>query len=164
MNRKSRAAVCAAALPVLWCATTAFAGDGAALPQQGGLLVLPNVNVQYANAAQREIAAATTPLAGMRAFKDAETGKLRNATPEEMIEMGAQPEPSPSARTRAKSTPSRVLSNGSRVATLGAAGLSYSIVTRNATGTLDTACVTGEDAVDKVLSGQAVLMEHRHAD
>lgn len=164
MKRKSSAAACAAALPVLLFAASALAGDGTPPSQQAGLLVLPNVKVQYANAAQREIAASVTPLSGMRAFKDRETGQLRGATPEEMVEMGNEGPPSPSARARAKAQPSRVLSNGTRAATLGAAGLSYSVVARDAAGNLEAACARNEDTVQKVLSGQAIAKEDRHAD
>lgn len=143
------------ALLALVAGLTQAAEPAAALKSRDGLLVLPNVTVTMATEAQR----AQAPLAvssKARAFKDSESGQLRMPTIEERQAMAAEPEEDagPVAVQR--------LTNGSLVARPGAAAMSYSVVRRDASGKLDTACVTGPTAAAKAMTGTVSHKGHDH--
>ncbi|HEU5293941.1 MAG TPA: hypothetical protein VFU71_04050 [Burkholderiaceae bacterium] len=127
------------------------------LPSEGGLLVLPNVRVE--NSSQPIAGQRTRGQAGLKAYKDHETGKLRKATPEEQQE---EAQSAPRANNPAGAT--IVVSPGGRKsATLDESFMSYSVVRKGADGKLDTMCVTGEAQARKALSGVLPAKEHGHA-
>jgi len=133
----------------------AQAAEPVALKSRDGLLVLPNVTVTMATPAQRDQA----PLAvssKARAFMDSESGQLRMPTIEEQQAIAAEPEEAtgPVAVQR--------LANGSLVARPGAAAMSYSVARREASGKLDTACVTGPTAAAKAMTGSVSHKGHDH--
>ena len=100
-------------------------------------------------------AAAATPRTteSMVVVRDKETGKLRRATPEEVEKLHASGRNAPAARASVEPYEVRSRVPGSRAMAMGDAGMSYSVVRRNAKGGLDEACVTGDEAVAKFMSG-----------
>jgi len=106
---------------------------------------------------------------GMRIVRDPVTGQLRGPTAEEFQAMEAQ-ELKANARKAAvvKAAPvAERRADGSVMLKLDESHMNYSMVTRNADGTLTEHCVTGADAAQKVLSGKKVsagknAKEHAH--
>ncbi|WP_157615324.1 post-PEP-CTERM-1 domain-containing protein [Rhizobacter sp. Root404] len=112
------------------------------------------------------LAAFATPAAmagndsiGMRVVRDPVTGVLRAPTHEEFKAMqdeekaarAAARTPS-TAAAEAAAAPVRIQgANGAKGVRAGDAFLSYSVVTRQADGSLDTACVTGAEAAEKIV-------------
>lgn len=95
---------------------------------------------------------------GMIAVRDAVTGQLRAPTAEEAAALQAKAQASKSTRARALSATATPVA---RTNAYGATGfrpapenISYSVVTRNADGTLSTACVQGQD------KAEAMVREH----
>lgn len=147
---------------LLAAAVAAVQAAGAAPPQlrsENGLLMLPNVRVE--NAAAPVEGQGTRSSAGVRAYKDRETGQLRKATPEEQQ---AEAEAPVVANNPAGARIS-VMANGRKSAALDESFMSYSVARRSADGTLDTQCVTGETAAQHALHAhpRANAKEHGHA-
>jgi len=96
--------------------------------------------------------------AGMRIVRDPVTGQLRGPTAEEFQAMEAQERKANAGKPAAmRSAPVEVRrADGSVSVMLDESHMSYSMVTRNADGTLTEQCVTGADAAQKVLSGKKV--------
>ena len=102
--------------------------------------------------------AATAPTRtaeSMVVVRDKETGRLRRATPEEVEKLHASGRNAPAARTPVEPYEVRSRIPGSRAMAMGDAGMSYSVVRRNAKGGLDEACVTGDEAAAKFMAGAA---------
>lgn len=163
MKPMDRAPVAGAARFVLlgWAVVAAHAATAAPpqLPSEGGLLMLPNVRVE--NATRPVEGQGTRASAGVRAYKDRETGQLRKATPEEQQAEAEAPAP---ANDPAGARVS-VMANGRKSAALDETFMSYSVVRRNADGSLDTRCVTGETAAQHAMHARtpATAKEHGHA-
>lgn len=101
--------------------------------------------------------------AGLRVFKDPVTGQLRAPTHEEVRALQLKEAQAKSARTVAagrvgmvsRTVPVLVQrADGSRKLELTEESLSYSVVTRNADGSLDMSCVTGADTAERVVKGK----------
>ena len=84
---------------------------------------------------------------GMVVVRDAETGKMRTPTPEELRALRAKAPPSGAALLATPQQP-RQLSrrDGARGVRLGEQSMVYEVVTRDADGKLSSQCVHGEDA------------------
>lgn len=150
----------AARFVLLGWAVAACQAATAAPPQlraEDGLLVLPNVRVE--NAAAPVEGRGTVASAGVRAYKDRDTGRLRKATPEEQQ---AEAE-APAAANNPAGVTVRTMANGRKTAALDESFMSYSVVRRAADGSLDTQCVTGETAAQHALHARAHAKEHGHA-
>ena len=146
------------ALPLsAWVLCAHAAAAPPQLSSEGGLLLLPNVRVE---ASSQPIAGqGTRGQAGMKAYKDHETGKLRKATPEEQ-----QEEAQSAPRANDPAGASVVVSPGGRKsATLDESFMSYTVVRKGAGGRLDTMCVTGETQAQQALKGALSAKEHGHA-
>lgn len=91
----------------------------------------------------------------MVVVRDKETGRLRKATPEEVEKLHASGRNAPVARVPVEPYEVRSRAPGSRAMAMGDAGMSYSVVRRNAKGGLDEACVTGDEAAAKFMAGAA---------
>ncbi len=128
------------------------------LPSAGGLLVLANVRVEKA-ARPVDSASRGAREAGMKAYKDQETGALRKQTAEEMIDEAAVAAPANNAAA-ARVTLS---ADGRKSAALDESFMSYSIVRKGADGHLDAQCVTGEKQALLALKGKPVAKGHNHA-
>jgi hypothetical protein len=127
------------------------------LRSEGGQLVLPNVRVEQS--AQPVDGRGTGRDVGMKAYKDAETGKLRKATQEELqIEAQAAPPSNNAAGARVTTAP-----NGRKSALLDESFMSYAVVRKGEQGKLDMLCVTGEGEAQRALKGAPVAKEDRHA-
>lgn len=163
MKPMDRAPVSGTARFVLLAAALAAVQTAGAAPPQlrsdNGLLLLPNVRVE--NAAAPVEGRGTRSSAGVRAYKDRETGQLRKATPEEQQAEAQAPAPSNDpAGVRIS-----VMPNGRKSAALDETFMSYSVVRRAADGTLDAQCVSGESAAQHALHAhpRANAKEHGHA-
>lgn len=114
---------------------------------------------------------------GMRVFKDPATGQLRAPTAEESAALDAQDKAiqtnkggRQATQARAKRAVAVVRPDGSKTMTLDESSMTYSVATRNADGTLDMACVTGEQAAEKLVnaapsvtaSAKATTFEEHH--
>ena len=114
-----------------------------------GLLKFSNVRVVNAPA---PVASTVSPTqAGMRTFKDSATGQLRGPTPEEMQAVAAE---APVARTRMFQFAAR---NGGVGATLDESFLQYSVVARQADGSLTEACVAGVDKANEIVANPELI-------
>jgi hypothetical protein len=129
------------------------------LPSEGGLLVLPNVKVENAAKPVDGTVSKAAATSGMKAYRDAETGKLRRPTPDDLLAEAAAA-PAPAAAPSARITTS---ANGRRSAQLDESFMSYAVVNRNASGKLDMQCVTGEEQAQKALAGDVAGKEQGHA-
>jgi hypothetical protein len=108
-------------------------------------------------------AAAQDPQSGMVVVRDAQTGKLRNASPAEVKALRAQesqralvqPDAAPTVTIRQDGTLHKHLGDGEMV---------YSVTTRDADGKLGMQCVNGEEAANAALARPAPNpdKEHRH--
>ena len=128
------------AIALLTCiSASAMAEEPQSPAGNNGAMVFPNVKVISA----QDAAAATqaTGTAGMRVQKDRTTGKLRAPTGEEVAELDATAPPEPEAKVEVRTSASGVKS-----AKLNEAFMSYSLVHKDASGTLTEQCVTGETA------------------
>lgn len=135
-------------------------GAEAAQSVEAGLLQLPNVKIQSATPQQVQAIARQGKAAsqsGVRAFKDKDTGRDREQTPEEMVEDGAA-----SAAAPAPSATIFSPVKGGVAALLDENYLSNAVVTKGASGKLDMECVTGTAAANKALAGGNSKKEHRH--
>jgi hypothetical protein len=129
------------------------------LPSEGGLLVLPNVKVENAAKPIDGPQGKTAATSGMKAYRDAETGKLRRPTADDLLaEAAAAP-----ARVAAPSARITTSANGRRSAQLDESFMSYAVVNRDASGKLDMQCVTGEEQAQKALAGAVARKEQSHA-
>jgi len=129
------------------------------LPSEGGLLVLPNVKVENAAVPVDGKASNAAATSGMKAYRDAETGKLRRPTADDLLaEAAAAP-----ARVAAPSVRITTSANGRRSAQLDESFMSYAVVNRDASGKLDMQCVTGEEQAQKALAGAITRKEQGHA-
>jgi hypothetical protein len=92
------------------------------------------------------------PAQGLTVVRDAETGRLRAPTPDEMRALQRRG-PSPPA---APPQPTMVTGpDGRRHVQLGERGMVYSVVKRGPDGKLDQQCVHGADAAGRVLAQPA---------
>ena len=141
-------------------AQCAFAAP-AAQSAETGLLKLANVKIQSATPEQIKAAAAqknnATATSGVRAYKDKDSGKLRDQTPEEMIEEGA-PAVASTSETAVIITPSK----GGVAAQLDESFMSSAVATKDAAGNLHMDCVIGKDATSKALVNGKAIKGHRH--
>jgi hypothetical protein len=138
------------------CAQAALAAPPA-LRSEGGLLVLPNVRVE--NASLPVDGRVPRAAAGMRAYKDHETGQLRKASPEEQQEE-AQAAPASNDASGARVTMS---ADGRKSASLDESFMSYAVVRKGADGRLEQICVTGETAAEHALHAKPTGKEAGHA-
>ena len=139
---------------LLACAQVALAAPPV-LNHEGGLLKLHNVRIETASASQVAEAARQAPgagQAGLRAFKDPQTGELRSQTPEEMMEAAsAKSAPMSGAAKSTFLTPA-----GGIAAALDETYMSNAIVTKDAAGKVRMQCVTDTaSASERILKGQA---------
>ena len=110
---------------------------------------------------------------GMIVVRDAETGKLRGATPAEAQAMQVQENQLKASGKTASvgmltgtASPQQVVNrHGAVMMELTEDTMVYSVVKRTADGKLDMQCVTGADAAKKYLSNKtipATSSEHKH--
>jgi hypothetical protein len=95
----------------------------------------------------------------MKAYRDADTGKLRRPTADDLLAEAAAT-PALAAAPSARITTS---ADGRRSAQLDESFMSYAVVSRNTSGKLDMQCVTGEEQARKALAGAVTRKEHGHA-
>ena len=126
------------------------------LGSEGGLLVLPNVRVEKST--QPVDGRASPREAGMKAYKDKDTGQLRKATSEELQE---EAQTTPPANNAAAASVT-VSPDGRKSAALDESFMSYAVVRKGADGKLDSVCVTGEAQAQRALKGAPVAKEDRH--
>lgn len=138
----------------------------AAQPAEAGLLKFTNVKIERASPAQ--VQAAGKPgkgnmQSGMRAFKDNDTGNLRDQTPEEMVDDGIASQSQAAAQVAANQ-PTAVMSSttGRSVVMIDESYMSNSVAVRDVSGKLTMECVTGKDAATKAIAGSKSVKEHRH--
>lgn len=108
-------------------------------------------------------AAAAGAQEGMVVARDADTGKLRAATPAEVKALHTQSV----VRGMVQRAPAPVVTirkNGTLQKQLGDRGMVYSVASRNADGKLDMQCVQGEEAAKAALErpANATRQEHTH--
>lgn len=103
---------------------------------------------------------------GMVVVRDAQTGKMRAPTPQELRELRAK---NPASSAAVAGTPPqqqpKALSgrHGGHGVRLGEKTLVYDVVTRGEDGKLSSQCVQGEDAAQHALHTEhAQQEEHRH--
>ena len=97
--------------------------------------------------------ATTTTAESMIVVRDKQTGKLRRATPEEMEKLISSGRGAQAARAPVEPYSVRSRVPGTRAVALGDWGLSNQVARRNADGSVDEVCVTGdEEAVAKARS------------
>lgn len=146
-----------ALLGAAWAGAQAALAAPPEMRSEGGLLVLPNVRVEQS--AQPADGSASGREAGMKAYKDAETGKLRKPTQEELqIEAQAAPPSNKAAGATVRTAP-----NGRKSAQLDESFMSYAVVRKDEQGKVETMCITGEGEAHKALTSTVVRKERRHA-
>ncbi|MBB2487015.1 hypothetical protein H5407_17435 [Mitsuaria sp. WAJ17] len=95
---------------------------------------------------------------GMIAVRDAVTGELRAPTADELAALQAKAQAAKSSRLRALSVApvqaERMNSRGAYGFRPGPENVSYSVVTRNADGSLSSTCVQGQDQAEAIVKGQ----------
>jgi hypothetical protein len=153
MERDANARMVFRVVPLCAAVVLAF-GSSAAMadePAAGsdGLLKFSNVRVVNAQAPVASTVSSTQ--AGMRTFKDSVTGQLRGPTPEEMQAVASE---TPVINTRMYQFASR---NGGVGATLDESFLQYSVVARQADGSLTEACVTGADKANEIIANPELI-------
>jgi hypothetical protein len=102
---------------------------------------------------------------GMVVVKDAQTGKMRAPTPEELRALRAKAPPPAASLSGTTSAPKNLTRrDGARGVRLGEKTLVYEVVTRGEDGTLSEQCVQGEDAAKDALQhpANAQHKEHKH--
>jgi hypothetical protein len=139
----------------LFAAALAIPSAFAQSPQlvhKDGLLVFPNVRVEQSAVPVESKGTNAPGTAGVRAYRDEQTGRLRSASPEELVIEALE---TPRVNDPGDATVF-VMANGSKRAVLGDSFMSNAIVQRAADGRLRMYCVPGDakDAafLDKVLS------------
>jgi hypothetical protein len=95
--------------------------------------------------------------------RDAQTGKLRQATAAELRVLRAQQIARPLAAAAA-SGPVTVRRDGTLHKRLGERGMVYSVATRDADGKLGMQCVKGEQAAEAALGHSAPAGQEHHHD
>ena len=108
--------------------------------------------------------------AGMVVARDPATGKLRAPTAEEMqaLEQAAKATPQRSPAAAVAAPVERRAANGAVGFHVGDTFMTYSVMRRNADGTMTMQCVTGAEAADKLLKAPQAARatsqkEHGHA-
>lgn len=108
--------------------------------------------------AEAKAPAATVEADGMVAVRDAVTGQLRAPTAEELAALQAKSQAAKSTRLRALSVApvqaERMNSRGAFGFRPGPENVSYSVVTRNADGSLSSTCVQGQDQAEAIVKAQ----------
>jgi hypothetical protein len=138
----------------------------AAEPAQTGLLKLPNVRIENASPAQVNAAAKASKgnaQAGVRAFKDKDSGNLRDQTPEEMVEDGITS--AQQSMAKAAAAPAAAITSsttGRAVVLVDESFMSNTVAVKDASGKLTMECVTGKDAATKSIAGAKSVKEHSH--
>lgn len=109
---------------------------------------------------------------GQTVFKDPVTGKLRNPTAVEAQQLNdlrkAQREAAATARKAAglpQTDVARLQNNGVVAAFVGEDSISYSVMTRDASGQLVLQCITGADSAKQAMSSPVTVTEskeHQH--
>jgi Flp pilus assembly protein CpaB len=102
---------------------------------------------------------------GMVVVRDAQTGKMRAPTPEELKALRAKAPPSSASVTGAPQAPQQLSRrDGARGVRLGEKSLVYDVVTRGEDGKLSSQCVQGEAAAREALEhpANAEHKEHNH--
>ncbi len=138
-----------------------FAAQPATAPVDG-LMQFEHVRVVNA-----PIAATATqaPQAGMRAYIDAETGKLRGPTGEEMQAASAEQPAAQSRRLRAAPLSAVITSEAGGVGmALDESFMQYAVVVRQADGSFGEVCVTGSDKADDVVKNRPVSKAAQHKE
>lgn len=93
---------------------------------------------------------------GMVTVRDAQTGKLRAPTPEEMKALRAAAPPNAALKAgRTAEAPVLTRRDGARGVRVGETNMVYEVVTRGADGKLSSQCVQGEHAAQHALSHPA---------
>jgi hypothetical protein len=91
--------------------------------------------------------------AGVMVFIDPASGRIVQPTELQMVKLAPSPE---RARPKAKAPVVTIQGPGGAVGmVLGPESLSYSIATRTADGKIALDCVTGEQAADRIVAGEA---------
>ena len=152
------------------CAHGALAGDTATeASSNSGPMSFPNVVLENAPQATNE--STVSGAAGMRAYIDEKTGKLREQRPEDMQREGRVPSRTPSAAKRYMQ--SDALTDGAEVEMtygpgntvgirLGSSTMAYQVAQRDSDGELKIQCLTGEQAANQALQ-QAPASEAEHS-
>ena len=135
--------------------------------QPAGTPVNDLMQFEHVRVVNAPIAATTTqaPQAGMRAFIDAETGKLRGPTSEEMQAASAEPAATQSRRLRAAPLSATMTPEGGGVGmALDESFMQYSVVVRQADGSFGEVCVTGADKADEVVKNRPAIKAAQHKE
>jgi hypothetical protein len=126
------------------------------------LCVLASMTM-HAKAAEQQEQKEQKGQGGLVVVRDAQTGKMRAPTPEELRALRAKAPPSSAA---AAGAPQQQLSrrDGARGVRLGEKSLVYDVVTRGEDGKLSSQCVQGEAAAREALEHPAPAFhkEHNH--
>lgn len=144
----------------------ALVGSSAAIAAEptsvDGLLQFANVRV--INAPQAALSSTAGPQGGMRAYKDSAESALRGPTTEEMQAASPSKAKTVSARSASSSesspstdAPVFAAAGGGQTVVLDDSSLQYSVVVRQADGSLAEICVTGPDAANEIIKKQPVL-------
>ena len=132
----------------------------AAQPAESGLLKLPNVKIEKATPQQIMAANKTskTSQKAVRAFKDKDSGNLRDQTPEEMVEDGI------ASAAMSPAEPVAIINGpmGGVAALLDENFMSNAVASRDAAGNLHMDCVTGKGAGSKAVVNGKIVKGHRH--
>jgi hypothetical protein len=156
MNNRHLMARCAlaASFGVLAGAAIPALAQPPELAQKDGLLVLPNVRIETSAVPVATTGRATAGDAGMRAYRDADTGRLRHAAPEELLIEAAEA----SRANNPLGAQVMYMPDGRIRALLDESFLSNSVVHRRADGRLVMQCLPGDSQADGWLQ-QAVSTE-----
>lgn len=125
--------------------------------------VLQFANVQVINAPQAASTAAA-PQGGMRAYRDSATSELRGPSAEEAAAVSRSPATNgrrASASEASSEVPTFAAAGGGVGAVLDESFMQYSVVTRQADGSLAEVCVTGTDEAARVVTKQPVVQNAR---
>jgi hypothetical protein len=153
MERDANARQVFRVAPLCAVVLLAFASSAAMAdePAAGSDGLLQFSNVRVVNAPSPVASTVSSTQAGMRTFKDSVTGQLRGPTAEEMQAVAAE---TPAVHTRMFQFASR---NGGIGATLDESFLQYSVVARQADGSLTEACVTGVDKASEIVANPELI-------
>jgi hypothetical protein len=128
------------------------------------LCVLASMTM-HAKAADQDSQKAKDRQEGMVVVRDAQTGKMRAPTPEELRALRAKAPPSSAAVIGTPRTQQQLSRrDGSRGVRLGEKSLVYDVVTRGEDGKLSSQCVQGEAAARDAMEhpANAQHKEHNH--
>jgi hypothetical protein len=130
------------------------------LSMLAALCVLATMSM-HARAQTKE---SSTGQEGMVVVRDAQTGKMRAPTPQELRELRARAPRSAAAVSGTPQQPKALSGrHGAHGVRLGEKTLVYDVVTRGEDGKLSSQCVQGEDAARHALhTDHAQQEEHRH--